>query len=105
MKKLIAVFIIALFSASVMALSVSAAYSAGDINKDGSVNAKDMAMLRRHLLGAAVIEDLTLADLNADSAVNIKDLIAMKKITAGTLSGIELEGGAGQQTVIPDNWD
>ena len=54
----------------------------GDLNCSGAVDAVDLAMLRKYLLG---IEQtgVTRANLfvNADSEVDILDLVAMKKIT------------------------
>ena len=56
----------------------------GDVNNDGSVNAKDVAYLRRYLAGgydAAANESI--ADVNKDGAVNAKDVSTLRRYLAG----------------------
>lgn len=51
-----------------------------DINKNGSINAKDLELLKNHILGISEIEDTSTADVNQDGNVNGLDLIQLKKI-------------------------
>lgn len=52
----------------------------GDVNDDGDVNAKDVAILKRYLAQwANVMINPTAADMNADSSVNAKDTALLKR--------------------------
>ena len=61
-------------------------FKLGDINCDGSVNGTDLTILRKHIVGSEVNDNLVM-DFNDDNAVNIKDIVRLKKIIAG----IEIE--------------
>ena len=53
----------------------------GDFDGDGIINATDITVLRKILLGTQDTTDMPegIADFNNDGAVNLKDLVAMKK--------------------------
>ncbi|ADL50749.1 cellulase family glycosylhydrolase [Clostridium cellulovorans] len=51
----------------------------GDINKDGKVNAIDLAVLKKALLGTGTTPDLAVADMNNDGKINAIDLAVLKK--------------------------
>ena len=56
----------------------------GDVNRDGVVNAKDVASLRRHLAGGwDVTIDEAAADVNSDGAINAKDVATLRRYLAG----------------------
>lgn len=56
----------------------------GDDNNDGSINAKDVALLRRYLGGGFNVEVNTDgADVNLDGAVNAKDVAILRRYLAG----------------------
>ena len=56
----------------------------GDVNGDGSVNLKDVVMLRRYIAGGWGVDlDETLADVNGDGAVNLKDAVTLRRYIAG----------------------
>ena len=57
--------------------------SYGDVNGDGTVDGKDLIVLRRYLVGAEV-EIHTGADVNGDGAVDGKDVIVLRKYLVGT---------------------
>lgn len=56
----------------------------GDINGDGVIGARDLLLLRKHLVGLAVEErfDETAADLNGDGGIDILDLVRLRKVLA-----------------------
>lgn len=59
----------------------------GDFVPDGAVNADDIALVRKAILGLYEVEGSALqrADANLDGELfNVKDLVRMKKIAAGT---------------------
>lgn len=64
-----------------------ATHIAGDINKDGSVNNKDLMRLLQYITGNDVDLDLVAADVNGDKSVDNKDLVRLFKY----LSDIKVE--------------
>ena len=56
---------------------------AGDANKDGAVNMKDVLVVRKYLASLTTDLDLKAADMNGDGAVNMKDVLALRKKLAG----------------------
>ncbi len=54
----------------------------GDINRDGSIDAIDILLLKKHLLGYDILSSsqLKLADISTDNKVNIIDLLSLKNI-------------------------
>ncbi|ADL52515.1 glycoside hydrolase family 9 protein [Clostridium cellulovorans] len=57
-------------------------YALGDVNKDGKVNAIDLAILKKNLLNG-ITGDLTVSDMNKDGKVNAIDLALLKKLLLG----------------------
>lgn len=92
MKKILSGLLAVSLMLSFVCVSVSAeTYSQGDADMDGSVyvQASDIAMLKRILLGEKATET---ADVNEDGKVDIRDLVHIKKLSAATI-GIELKKG------------
>jgi endo-1,4-beta-xylanase len=58
-------------------------YSVGDINKDGEVNASDLVLLKKYLLGITDTIDSELADMNSNGEVDVVDLLLLKKVILG----------------------
>lgn len=56
----------------------------GDANKDGSINAEDVVLLRKILLGQSQAVDAEIyGDVNADGKITLIDLVKLKKYLAG----------------------
>ena len=56
----------------------------GDLNGDGSINLKDVVLLRRYIAGGwGVTLDEKLADVNGDNSVNLKDVVLLRRYIAG----------------------
>lgn len=55
----------------------------GDANKDGTVNSKDVVMMKKNLAGYTVDIDLAACDVNGDNTVNSKDVVLVMKKLAG----------------------
>ena len=56
----------------------------GDLNEDGSVNLKDVVLLRRYVAGGwdtGLTKEL--ADINGDGNVNLKDVVLLRRYIAG----------------------
>ena len=60
----------------------------GDVNGDGSVNAKDYQMVKRTVLGSYVPteEQRSRMDVTGDGSVNAKDYLLLKRVVLGTYS-------------------
>ena len=58
-------------------------YTPGDINGDGTINGKDVAVLRRYLAGWDVEVNELAADVNGDGIVNGKDVALIRRYLAG----------------------
>ena len=58
----------------------------GDINSDGQIDAIDLQLLKKYLLGSGTIEDTKLADLDANGDVNALDFSLMKQYLLGTIT-------------------
>lgn len=99
-KKVIA----ALFAGSFIAVSAVAGVSAGaagsesgifgDINNDGTVNAKDLTRLMKYIAGEKV--EAYGVDLNGDGKENAKDLTRLMKYIADP-SSVEIPETTGKQ--------
>jgi hypothetical protein len=58
----------------------------GDVNGDSAVNAVDLLMVRKHLLGTYTLQEeyLRAGDVNRDGTVNAVDLLMVRKHLLGT---------------------
>ena len=71
---------------------------AGDVNKDGVVNNKDVVALFKHVSGGDATVDETACDCNGDGSVNNKDVTLLFKYS----SGANVEIFYGKTIVLPD---
>ena len=65
--------------------NVAAATTLGDINGDGSINAKDSLALKKYIASANVTIVTAAADLDGDGSINAKDLKLLKEYLAGAI--------------------
>ncbi len=78
----------------------TAAY-AGDVDGDGSINAKDVTLLRRYLAGGwGVVINTEDADVDGDGNVNAKDVTLLRRYLAGGW-GVQLAQKETRPTVAP----
>lgn len=58
--------------------------SPGDLNRDGSVNAQDLLLLRKYLVALPLegVFDEAAADVNGDGSIDILDLVRLRKVLA-----------------------
>ena len=56
----------------------------GDVNCDGSIDLKDVAVLRRHLAGGwnVTISEAN-SDVNKDGSIDLKDVTILRRYLAG----------------------
>ena len=84
MKKTIAFFLTLTLLLSLLPFAAFAALLRGDVSEDGSVNAKDVTVLRRYLAGGyGVAIDEKVGDVNNDGSVNAKDVTFLRRYLAG----------------------
>ena len=65
--------------------------TAGDVNLDGEINAKDSNLLKRYVSGEMTLDDpelFVIADLNHDGEINAKDSNILKRYLSGEISGL-----------------
>jgi len=55
----------------------------GDVYEDGSLDFKDVLLLRKVVAGLEELEYITYADVNFDGDVNMKDVLKIRKMIAG----------------------
>ena len=65
------------------ASDVSREYLLGDANDDGSVDMKDVLLVRKYIAGMVDSIDKTAADFNGDGEVNMKDVLLIRRFIAG----------------------
>ena len=95
-----------LFSAAAGVIGTAAAGTAGDVNKDGAVNNKDVTALFRYASGTVGMNvDETACDTNGDGAVNNKDVVLLFRYLSG--ADVEIHYGADQLTYdnVFTEWD
>ncbi len=64
-------------------------FKSGDINKDGAINALDLAHLRAYLVGIkTTLDSLEAADTNADGSIDALDLSLLKRFLLGTIDSL-----------------
>jgi len=82
MKKLKSLVIlnIIIFTIIITSLIAPIAKASADVNQDGIVNALDMVIVKRYIIGCAPLtkQQFKLADLNQDGVVDDKDIQIIK---------------------------
>ncbi|HEX2926747.1 MAG TPA: carbohydrate-binding protein, partial [Ruminiclostridium sp.] len=58
----------------------------GDINNDGQIDALDLQLIKKYLLGSGTIEDIKSADLDASGDINALDLSLLKQYLLGNIT-------------------
>lgn len=58
-------------------------YTIGDINDDGTINMKDVTLLRRGVIGGYGITLNEAADVNCDGVTNMKDVTILRRYVIG----------------------
>lgn len=95
-KSIIKVLAVAIAIISVLCcgmLSVSAAvvtdgadfYELGDVNKDKTVDIRDLICFKQHLADSTKEIFAAAGDTNSDSAVDVKDILEIKRYLLGTV--------------------
>jgi hypothetical protein len=96
MKKIIAILVSCIILFSFGALTASAEdamvidfgdmiYPIGDVNCDEVVDAGDLPVMRKVLLGVESFEREALGYTNADDVFDVRDLVHLKKVISGAI--------------------
>lgn len=73
--------------------NLGASVKKGDLNSDGSIDALDLTVLRKHLLGIELLTNEALADLDANGGVDALDLSLLRQYLLGIIPGFPGESG------------
>ena len=65
--------------------SAGRTYNKGDVNNDGTINIRDIILVKRHIVGMEILtgDAFKAADVNEDGVVNIRDLVILKRYMVG----------------------
>lgn len=107
MKKYICLLLsvtIILLAAFPVYISAAGTVKLGDVDNDGQVSALDLAAVKKHVLGTAVLtgDAFTAADVNANGKVEALDLDEIKQYLLGNIT--RFSGENQQQPGIGINW-
>ena len=63
----------------------------GDVNKDGVVDIADILLLRKHIVGIYVLNEISLtnADVDVSSVVDVLDLLFLRKYLLGVINSFD----------------
>ena len=86
MKKIIAILLTLIFTASALVFTGSASGRSGDTNGDGEIDNKDVVTLFRYVSGSAVNAIPENCDFNKDGATDNKDVVALfRAVSSGEI--------------------
>jgi len=73
-------------------------YCTGDLNKDGFVNAYDLAILKKNMLNNETNKS---GDINDDGSVSLVDIVFLQKHLIGRQKFVPKQGGTPKNTIFP----
>ena len=105
MKKFLTILLVFVLVLTLVPFAAFAAGSRipGDVNDDGSVNAKDVTTLRRFLAGGygSAIQEIV-SDMTGEGAINAKDVTTLRRFLAGGYGIVLPEPPAEKPELKPD---
>ena len=86
MKKVLSVIAMVLTAVIVfssLAFTSVSAYEKGDVNRDNSVDSRDVLHLSKYLVNTGASVSTAYGDLNSDNVIDAKDLLLLRALIAG----------------------
>ncbi len=75
----------------------------GDVCEDGSLDMKDLLLLRKVVAGIEELKVITYADVNFDGSINMKDVLKLRKMIAGAVyEDHQKEDGQPSSVKVPE---
>ena len=74
----------------------------GDVNSDGVIDVKDVALTMRHILRLASLDEdlLEVADVNTDGLIDVKDVALLMQYSLGLISGFGEQFKLGSEVLL-----